>query len=178
MSHHTLILTDILIQELQITIDQFLYYRGVPRDLIDDMVQEIWVLILNKKDQLKDPRFLKAWCLKITQNYLYETVRAKKYKQRNQTHALESFDMIKDDRLFSPLEQMIQSEKTEVLYHSIQMLSVDIQQMIFFQIDGYSLAEIKAELSLNLSQIKNKLLKGRKHLRHYLKYSTKIEQWL
>ena len=139
-----------------------------------DALQEIYLKLWKKKDQLKDLKNLEAFCIKITRNYCLDQIRLRK-----------NYLAIEDTRLSEDItETKTRSEeinffKDKVSSIRLYMSSLPETQrtiMLLKDFEGYDYEEISEILDLNINTIRVNLSRARKAIRAKFKNSTGYEE--
>ncbi len=139
-----------------------------------DALQEIYLKLWKKKDQLKDLKNLEAFCIKITRNYCLDQIRLRK-----------NYLAIEDTRLSEDItETKTRSEeinffKDKVSSIRLYMSSLPETQrtiMLLKDFEGYDYEEISEILDVNINTIRVNLSRARKTVRAKFKNSTGYEK--
>jgi RNA polymerase sigma factor (sigma-70 family) len=132
----------------------------------EDVVQDVFVRMWTRKNQLDGIHNLEAWCMTLTKNLSIDKIRARK----RTTHTLEEAREVRDAEP-TPYQVTARNEKVELVHEMIGSLPEkqkmiihlrDIEQMSYkeiCEITGYSLSQVKINLHRGRKQLKEKLQK-------------------
>jgi RNA polymerase sigma-70 factor (ECF subfamily) len=135
-----------------------LYYRSIlvyanrflsSREECEDLIQDVFISVWEKKIFFPDEVSLKMYLYKATRNKCYNSIKHKKVKQNYVSNSLE---MLEDDNLFS--KQVLEEEITRQLYQAIEMLPKRKKEIIKLSLRGIKNNEIAEILNINLQTVK------------------------
>ena len=126
-----------------------------------DVVQEVFIKVWNRKDELAGIENMEAWCMKITRNLAYDKLKSKQYRQTDSLP--ESLNMEADENPYHTTE-------TQDIMASIRQLMTSLpekqrQIMQLRDIEGYTYKEIGEIMDLDMNQVKVNLFRARKQIR-------------
>lgn len=130
----------------------------------EDVVQEVFIKVWNKRSELGTYKNLEAWCMTLTKNLSIDKVRS---KHRRVEGFKDGFDM--PSHSASPYQAAAMSDTMS----RIQSMMDDLpekQRMIMQlrDIEGMSYKEIAEILDITLDQVKINLFRARKAIRAQL----------
>lgn len=127
-----------------------------------DIVQECWIVIINKLSSLKDPSFFGIWALSIVSKKSVDWIR----KQQKVRSDKEKFFKYPDQN--NELDEN-PSGKMMNLNSEIQKLT-EKQQIVLkmFYVENYSISEIGSILSISSGTVKSRLFNAREQLKKYI----------
>lgn len=129
----------------------------------EDVVQEVFIKLWNKRNNLEDYKSIEAFAMIVTKNLCLDKLKSKK----NKTVELNSNFTIKNDS--TPYSKMVLSDTIDKVNKIIDKLPE--QQKIIIQlrdIEGYDFDEIAEIMKLNLNTIRVNLSRARKKVRDTL----------
>ncbi|MEM7375160.1 MAG: sigma-70 family RNA polymerase sigma factor [Bacteroidota bacterium] len=130
-----------------------------------DMVQEIFIQLIENRERYTDVKHFESWIATITRNKCYNRCEKAK-KQRAKMMALiasiESSDMIDNE-----LEGSMNKEQIEQIIHG--MKSKYFSKILEEHIEGYSNSEIGARIGKDSEYVRNRIYLARKELEKELK---------
>lgn len=140
-----------------------LWSRGVPREDIDDAVQQVFLLATRKLDSI-EPGRERAFLFGVATNVAHEWRRA---EQRAQ-HRFEDVDVDDRDRPSAPdLDEMLERKRArELLDRALTQLPEE-QRLVFvlFELEGLKVREIAQALELPKGTVASRLRLGREAFR-------------
>jgi RNA polymerase sigma-70 factor, ECF subfamily len=134
---------------------QFLFYMVKNKEHAEDLVQEVYIRVLNAYDRFEGRSSEKTWLLSIARNVAIDFFRKQKgWKQR----ILDKFDwsskQVKDEYLM-PEEIAIQREEIKWVYHCLDSCSFDQRAVIILRfIHELSITETAAALGWTEGKVK------------------------
>ncbi len=127
-----------------------------------DAISEGITKAFEKITTLKDDRNAKAWLIKIVINECYQIIRKQK--------KIVSFEQIKTEQG----ELIYQRDDYSDLYMALKHLNEKERLcIVLYYLDGYSIKEIAQIVNSTESAIKQRLVRGRKHMRDELEGGIK-----
>jgi RNA polymerase sigma-70 factor (ECF subfamily) len=128
-----------------------------------DVVQDVWVLVIRRFRQLRDPAAFPAWLFKIARNVAYGRLR----KSQPQ-------EMVTADNVASQEEEEEDSDPlatftAERVHRALTRLSVAQRDCLTLHfIEGFSLAEVSQIVGVAVGTVKSRLHYAKKALRRVL----------
>ncbi len=119
----------------------------------EDVVQEVFLKLLKRKQGYKDKEHLKAWLIRVTVNQCIDWKRA--FKRRN--------EVILEDSSF-PLKE----EERSLLSELSQLPSEDRTVIYLYYYEGYSIKEIALAMGKKQNTINSRLTRARKKLKNLI----------
>lgn len=137
-------------------------YLGNSADA-EDMVQDAYLKLWDKREDLVNADNTEAFCVTIIKNMCLDALRSDKYRQLKNTDTVEHLPECSNEN------EAEVNEQANMVKQLIGRLP-DIQRKIVIlrDIDGYSFEEIGAILSLNLINVRVQLSRARKKIREQL----------
>jgi RNA polymerase sigma-70 factor, ECF subfamily len=158
-----------LIEQYSPVVERFAYQMGIPMHDIQDISQEVFIRVYRFLNQFSHAKFT-TWLYKITLNVSRDFAR-KETKQKKKIEKIQK-ELYKNSSL--PHEKIFREEEDRVLHECIQMLDDKYQlPIILFYFHDKKYEEIAEILSLNLSTVKTRLLRGKGILKKTL---TEVEK--
>lgn len=133
-------------------VEALIFSKIKDRDITNDLVQEVFVKVHTKMNDLKDVQKVKPWILSIARNTMYD------YFRSNKLIAIEEFDVVEE----VVIEPKSHTEK-DCLPGIIKNLPKKYRQPLFLSdIKGIKQTEIAKQLKLPLSTVKSQIQRARK----------------
>jgi RNA polymerase sigma-70 factor (ECF subfamily) len=136
---------------------------GCEPDLARDLVQETFLIALDKYDQLRDTSSLENWLISILANCHKGYIRKSKM-----TQSLDSADeLISIDNPDSLLEQQHITARVQL---AISQLNDDQRKVLtLVDMEGMSYQEVASILDIKIGTVMSRLSRARKRLKGFLK---------
>lgn len=150
---------------------QFVFYMVKDKQLCEDLVQDIYIKILQSYTTYRGESSRKTWLFSIARHVTIDYFRSQKRKRKR---VLEFFDWgekgeaIKD-HLPLPDEMVIKNEEAKNLYHYLDKCTVDQKSVLILRfIQSFSIQETAEILNFSVSKVKTTQHRGIKVLREHL----------
>ncbi len=142
------------------------YWLTKDSDLSKDIAQDCWKIIIEKIQDLKDPKSFGSWALRIVYSKSLDALRDLQRKR----HELQSYVLNQTEAEEEPIDN---SDLKMNLLKQIKALP-EQQQMVLklFYTENYSLKEISKLLDISVGTAKSRLF----HAREKLKITIKIQK--
>lgn len=124
-----------------------------------DIVQEVFIKVWNKQDQMDQVENMEAWCMQVTRNLSLDRLKSKQYKYT---------DSMKDDFDVSsggetPYRFVETNDTMTNINNMISNLPEKQRQVILLRdVEGYSYKEIADIMEIDMNQVKVNLFRARK----------------
>ncbi len=130
-------------------------------DLAKDIVQEVFIKIWKKRDQLSQIENKEAWCIRVTRNQSLDKLKMAHRKNVGLEHAANQFV-----NTLNPEGLAEEKDLVAAIYEMMKELT-EQQREIFRLRDllGYSNKEIKELMNLSDSQVKVNLFRARQKIK-------------
>lgn len=128
------------------------------RDDAEDIVQEAFMKLMEKKPRFNDDEHAKAWLLRVTINLSKNMLKASSRKNKSETEEISYTENESDGVLFCVM-------KLEENYRTVIHL---------YYYEGYSIKEIAAILKLPSATVGTRLKRGRSKLKKMLEGDVSI----
>ena len=165
----------VLVEQFQRTVHAICLRRlGNPSEAIE-MTQEVFLHVLRRIDQLREPERFAGWLRKMTVRMAINRATRRLAPTTVETVVLEGACEHRDD----PLAELISRERAQRLWQAIGRLkSLDREALLAFYIHGQSLVEIAEQLDVPIGTIKRRLHTARKRLKAELEGSVNdADEW-
>lgn len=126
-----------------------------------DIVQEAFVYIWNKKDDISSINSAKAYLFKYVKN------RSLNYLRDHEKRKNINFERLDSEFFFR--DNLIEEETYRIIYDAIKNLPPQGQKVIELSLDGYKNQEIADELNISVNTVKTIKLRAFKSMREELK---------
>lgn len=157
---------------------QFLFYMVKNRETAEDLIQEVYIKVLNNYQKFEGKSSEKTWLYSIARNTAIDHFRKQRnWKQRLFSNFDWSRESIKDD---SPLpeELALLQEDIKVLYRSLDCCSVDQKSVLILRyVQSLSIVETSEVLGWTVSKVKTTQHRALKVLREILKTEGSKGRW-
>lgn len=155
---------------------QFLFYMVKNREQAEDLVQEVYIKVMNSYDRFKGDSSEKTWLFSIARHVAIDHFRKQK---RKRNRVLEFFDwgekghLIQDDQP-EPEEVALQNEEIQKVYKCLDHCSVDQKSVIILRyIQSMSIQETAEILGMSVSKVKTTQHRGMKSLQQLMQEDQK-----
>lgn len=165
-----------LVEQFQRTVHSICLRRlGNPSEALE-MTQEVFLHVLRRIDQLREPERFAGWLRQVTIRMAINRATRRTAPPSVETSVLEGAS---SDRRDDPLDAMITRERAHRLWEALERLkTIDREVLVAFYIQGQSLIEIAEELNTPIGTIKRRLHTARKRLKVELEESVDdAEEW-
>jgi RNA polymerase sigma-70 factor (ECF subfamily) len=138
----------------------------------EDMVQEVFIKLWNRRDKLDEYRSVEAIAMVTTRNLCFDKLKRRKINE-------EKIKNLKDEMTESQLDQKTDlSDIIHKIYQIIQTLPEQQRSIIQLRdIEGYDFKEIAELLDMNENAVRVNLSRARKKIRESLTVSTIYEYY-
>lgn len=131
-----------------------------------DVVQEVFIKVWNKRDEMHELENMEAWCMRVTRNLSLDKLKSKK---RKLTDSLDQTMEISMGDAFTPYKDAEMSDAMKKVGQYIAALPEKQKQIIQLRdVEGYSYNEICDILEIDLNQVKVNLFRARQAVRNNL----------
>ncbi len=131
-----------------------------------DVVQEVFIKVWNKREDMERLDNMEAWCMRVTRNLALDRVKSSK---RKLTDSLDqSFEMSMGEKE-TPYQTTELSDTMNKIGRYIASLPEKQKHIIQLRdVEGYSYKEICDILEIDINQVKVNLFRARKSVRENL----------
>ncbi|QSS98508.1 RNA polymerase sigma factor SigX [Pontibacillus sp. ALD_SL1] len=150
---------------------QFIFYMVKNREQAEDLVQEVYIKVMNSHDRFKGESSEKTWIFSIARHVTIDFFRKQK---RKRNRIMEFFDwgeqghLIQDDQPI-PEEIALQNEEIQKMYHCLERCTTDQKTVIILRyIQSMSIQETADILGMTVSKVKTTQHRGMKALQAYM----------
>ena len=136
-------------------------------NLAQDIIQEVYILVLRNLDALKDPRLFVSWLNQITFRVCYN-FKTRLAMQNQEEISLELQSNIENvmDRDLSPEERIAQKyDRTELMRCVLDLNPKEAQAIIMRYYNNMSIEDIADAMDCSKSTVKRRLAAGKSALR-------------
>jgi RNA polymerase sigma-70 factor, ECF subfamily len=151
-----------LVEQFQRTVHAICLRRlGNPSEALE-MTQEVFLHVLRRLDQLREPERFAGWLRQVTVRMAINRATRRTAPSSVETGVLEEACEHRDD----PLDELISRERAQRLWEALARLRViDREALVAYYIQGQSLIEIAENLDVPIGTIKRRLHTARKRLK-------------
>ena len=144
------------------------YWLTKDKDVAKDIAQDSWAIIIDKIEDLKDPKQFKYWAYRIVCNKATDWLRLQtKHKEITIRYKVE---IESNDTKYSENEQLKQK-----LLKAINDLSIPQKEVVrLFYIESYSLKQISELQEISLGTAKSRLFHAREKLKTILRHKNPV----
>ena len=128
-----------------------------------DAVQEVFLKLWKKKDEMHTYKNMEAWCMRLTRNYCLDKIKSKAY----QASGKYEFDL--QDKARNPYQDTEMNDTMGKIYRLMEELPGKQKEVIHLRdVEGYSYQEISDILQIDMKHVKINLFRARRFLRQKL----------
>jgi RNA polymerase sigma-70 factor, ECF subfamily len=161
-----------LISDHSPIVERFAYQMGNHIDDIPDISQEVFIRVYRFIDGFTQAKFT-TWLYKITLNV------SRDFKRKESQHSKKMGKMMNEpleESSSAPLMRVLREDEDRVLHECLQVLDEKYKApIILYYFHEKKYEEIADILSVNLSTIKTRLLRGKSQLKKLLEEAEKRE---
>lgn len=148
---------------------QFLFYMVKDKNQTEDLLQEVYIRVLNSYHTFEGRSSEKTWLLSIARHVAIDWFRK---QQTIRQRILGTFDWdtqdVRDQQLL-PDELAVQHENVREIYLALDQCTIDQRAVIILRfIQGYSIQETAKALRFSESKVKTTQHRGLKVLRKHM----------
>jgi len=130
----------------------------------EDVVQEVFIKIWKKREEVQEIENKEAWCMTVTRNLALDQLRKKKYHHES----VEEHYSLKDSSM-DPAQQIQSSDIMKQIRQAIDELPDDQKHVVHLRdVEGYKYKEIAEITGLTIEKVKVYLHRARIVLRKQL----------
>lgn len=135
-------------------------------ELAEDMVQEIFLKIWIKREQLNEVKEFSDYLFIVARNHIYNALKKEHMEHRLRQPVLDWFEGQRE----SPEQQLLFKESSQLIRQAIGRLTPQ-QQAIYKMTreQGLSHEQVARELNISTNTVRNHLVNSLKIMREYLK---------
>lgn len=134
---------------------------GCSQDICDDLVQETISIGLEKYTQLRNPKLLDSWIIRILVNTHRQYIRDGKWLT-----TLDSDSLLNE---FGPIDQLESNRTIERVQHGISLLSEEHRKiLVLVDMEGMRYREVACVLDIKIGTVMSRLGRARNRLRKIL----------
>ena len=153
---------------------------GVPEALIDDAVQEVFLVVYRRLGQFEGRSSLKTWIFSIVTRVASDhrrSLRRKSPHLRNADSAVDADD-IADERAEGPHERMERLEGVQLLHRLLDEIDDDKRiVLVLAELEGMTVPEIADTLGENLNTIYARLRAARREFEQAVMRERARDTW-
>lgn len=132
-------------------------------NLAEDTVHEVFLLLPNKIEQLKDPSRLEAWLCRIAANTARNIIRD---RSKERTFLEENVVYYPDNQSNSPDVILLDNEEKQIIREYIRRLKPDHKHVVYLKYySELPVDEISAALGIPAGTVKTRLFRAREKIR-------------
>jgi RNA polymerase sigma-70 factor (ECF subfamily) len=143
-------------------------------DLVDDVVQQVWVRVWQRLGTLENPRQLRAWLYAVARNAAIDACLVEQ-RQQALTRPLEADARTPERRREGPFGAAAGHELQETLLRAVQALPVIYREpFVLRHLEDWSYAEIGEALGISVDTVETRLVRARRLLREMLQGKVEL----
>lgn len=152
-------------EQHQQTVFAFAFYLTKSKDLAEEVVQEVFIRIWEKKERLPENMSLLPYIKKMTQNHIFDLFRKASREQtlqRSLYHAMSSV-------LSLPVDELMEKELRKIYRGGIDQLPP--QKKIIYTLSrdhNLSYGEIAEKLKISQNTVRNHMTEALRSVRNYI----------
>lgn len=150
---------------------RFIFYMVKDKQVTEDLVQDVYIKVLNSKHSFKGNSSKKTWLFSIAR---YTTIDYFRSKRRIKERIAEFFDWgekgesLKDQQPL-PEELLIEDEQRQFVYHYLDKCTDDQRSVLILRfIQSFSIKETAEILKFSESKVKTTQHRGLKVIKQHL----------
>jgi RNA polymerase sigma-70 factor (ECF subfamily) len=164
---------DRLIREHEAWVRSAVYAVAGRADLVDDIVQQVWVRVWQRLRTLEDPRQLRAWLYTVARNAAIDFCLAEQ-RQHALTDRLTA-DGGRRSTATSPFGAAAGNELQETLLRAVRSLpAIYREPFVLRHLEEWSYAQIGEVLGLSADTVETRLVRARRLLREMLQGKVEL----
>lgn len=134
--------------------------------LAEDIVQEIFLKIWNKREELPEVEKPEAYLFIIARNHIYNVLKQRQREEQYRKHIIDWFEGAKEN----PENDLLFKESAALVQQAIGKLSSQ-QQTVYKLVheQGLSYKEVAEQLNISPNTVKNHLVSSLKQIREFLR---------
>jgi RNA polymerase sigma-70 factor (ECF subfamily) len=130
-----------------------------------ELTQEVFIHVMTKLDQLRDPQCFAGWLRQITARMAINRMTRHTHFQGGDSDVLQN--TASEDE--TPLDEMVRAEARSELWNSLKRLKeIDRDTLVAFYIRGHSLKRMSRDFETPVGTIKRRLHVARNRLREQM----------
>lgn len=139
-------------------------------EVTDELVQDIFLKVWEKRADIKEDLSFQAWLYKIAEHIVYDHYRRLALDVKMRTYMLETYA-----ELYNQTEDYIlNKERSQLLDQAVLQLPVQRQRIFkLCRIEGKSYEEAASLLNISTSTVSNQLVKATKSIKDYVFFNSK-----
>ncbi|HEY5470516.1 MAG TPA: RNA polymerase sigma factor [Bacteroidales bacterium] len=141
---------------------KFAYRLSSKKDDADDLVQETFLRVLQKKDSFAENVNFKSWTFTIMKNIFVDSYRRNRKRETYEVERIDSFTIYQTDSI--SFENPDSTYSALEISQNIGLLEDKLRIPFSMYVDGYKYIEIADKLNLKLGTVKNRIFLTRKQL--------------
>lgn len=154
------------------TVERFAYQLGNKHEEIEDITQEVFIRVYRFLDQFTKAKF-STWLYKITLNVTRDFARKRQSNIRKVFKIQQDF---RNDDYPEIESKIIRNEEDRILHLSIQRLDEKYRiPIVLFYFHDKKYEEISEIMSINISTVKTRILRGKTQLKKMMEEVIKKE---
>jgi RNA polymerase sigma factor (sigma-70 family) len=147
---------------LETGLRKFAYRLSSKKDDADDLVQETFLRVLQKKDSFAENVNFKSWTFTIMKNIFVDSYRRNRKRDMYGDERIDSFTIYQIDSVSFENPDSIYSALE--ISQNIELLEEKLRIPFSMYVEGYKYVEIADKLNLKLGTVKNRIHLTRKQL--------------
>ena len=149
----------------------FAYKLTKQKELANDMVQEVFIKLWEKRDQVKSDLNFGAYLKKMTQNHIFNYLKKASLDREVQQTIKEKLLALQN----SNADELLEKELQKVYTQAIETLSPQKKRIYNLSRTGdLSYDEIAVQLGLSRNTVRNQMVEAIKLIRQYVTQHTDI----
>ena len=147
---------------------KFAYRLSAKKDDADDLVQETFLRVLQRKNSFAENVNFKSWTFTIMKNIFVDSYRRKRKRDTYGDERIDSFTIYQTDSV--SFENPDSTYSALEISKSIELLEDKLRIPFSMYVEGYKYIEIADKLNLKIGTVKNRIHLTRKQLMAQLRY--------
>ena len=135
-------------------------------DLVDDVMQDVWIRACQQADRIRDPQRVRSWLYRVARN---AAIDARRRLRRRDALPLERVKPPATPVQTTPAEHAMRTELHHRLLRAVEALPAHYREpFVLRHLEGWSYAQIGELLGLGPETVETRLVRARRLLREML----------
>lgn len=136
-------------------------------DLVDDVLQEVWIRVCQQIGSVREPQRLRGWLYRVARNAAIDARRGARRREAVPLEAVEGLVVLPSAG--APPARVMRSELRENLLRAVEALPALYREpFVLRHLEGWSYARIGEVLGLSVETVETRLVRARRLLREML----------
>ncbi len=158
---------DVLLRQHENWLRGVIYAVTGRLDLVDDVLQEVWIRVCQQIHSVREPQRLRGWLYRVARN---AAIDARRGTRRHEAVPLEAVEgQVVEPGGGGPPARAMRAELREALLRAVEALPALYREpFVLRHLEGWSYARIGEVLGLSVETVETRLVRARRLLREML----------